>query len=292
MSTVAFIGLGVMGYPMAGHLATQGHQVCVYNRTSTKAESWQSEHGGQCANVPAEAAQGADFVFICVGNDDDLRSVVFGEQGVLAAMAAGSVLIDHTTASAQVAREVAVIAAQQGVGFVDAPVSGGQAGAENGALAIMCGGSDEDYLRAEPIMQAYAKSTTHLGAVGNGQLTKMVNQICIAGLVQGLAEGVAFAINAGLDAKQALAAIGGGAAGSWQMQNRGQTMVDDEFEFGFAVDWMRKDLAICLAEAKTNGSELPVAQMVDDFYEQVQAHGGQRWDTSSLLRRLPRKDKL
>jgi 3-hydroxyisobutyrate dehydrogenase-like beta-hydroxyacid dehydrogenase len=227
-----------------------------------------------------------------VGNDDDLRSVVFGEQGVLAAMAAGSVLIDHTTASAQVAREVAVIAAQQGVGFVDAPVSGGQAGAENGALAIMCGGSDEDYLRAEPIMQAYAKSTTHLGAVGNGQLTKMVNQICIAGLVQGLAEGVAFAINAGLDAKQALAAIGGGAAGSWQMQNRGQTMVDDEFEFGFAVDWMRKDLAICLAEAKTNGSELPVAQMVDDFYEQVQAHGGQRWDTSSLLRRLPRKDKL
>jgi 3-hydroxyisobutyrate dehydrogenase-like beta-hydroxyacid dehydrogenase len=207
-------------------------------------------------------------------------------------MAAGSILVDHTTASAQVAREVAVIAAQQGVGFIDAPVSGGQAGAENGALAIMCGGSNEDYLRAEPIMQAYAKTTTHLGPVGSGQLTKMMNQICIAGLVQGLAEGVAFAINAGLDAKQALGAIGAGAAGSWQMHNRGHTMVDDEFEFGFAVDLMRKDLAICLAEAKDNGSELPVTHMVDNFYEQVQAHGGNRWDTSSLLRRLPRKDKL
>jgi 3-hydroxyisobutyrate dehydrogenase len=292
MSKVAFIGLGVMGYPMAGHLAAQGHQVYVYNRTMEKAEHWQSEHEGRLAITPSEAALEADFVFICVGNDDDLRSVVYGDQGVLAGMAAGSILIDHTTASAQVAREVAVIAAQQGVGFVDAPVSGGQAGAENGALAIMCGGSEEDYLRAEPIMQAYAKTTTHLGPVGNGQLTKMVNQICIAGLVQGLAEGVAFAINAGLDAKQALGAIGGGAAGSWQMHNRGDTMVDDEFEFGFAVDWMRKDLAICLAEAQTNGSELPVAKIVDDFYEQVQAHGGNRWDTSSLLRRLPRKDKL
>ena len=292
MSKVAFIGLGVMGYPMAGHLAAQGHQVYVYNRTMVKAEQWQDEYEGRSAITPSEAALEADFVFICVGNDDDLRSVVYGDQGVLAGMAAGSILIDHTTASAQVAREVAVIAAQQGVGFVDAPVSGGQAGAENGALAIMCGGSEEDYLRAEPIMQAYAKTTTHLGPVGNGQLTKMVNQICIAGLVQGLAEGVAFAINAGLDAKQALGAIGGGAAGSWQMHNRGDTMVDDEFEFGFAVDWMRKDLAICLAEAQTNGSELPVAKIVDDFYEQVQAHGGNRWDTSSLLRRLPRKDKL
>ena len=292
MSNVAFIGLGVMGYPMAGHLAGQGHQVYVYNRTMEKAEHWQGEHEGRSAITPSEAALEADFVFICVGNDDDLRSVVYGDQGVLAGMAAGSILIDHTTASAQVAREVAVIAAQQRVGFVDAPVSGGQAGAENGALAIMCGGSEEDYLRAEPIMQAYAKTTTHLGPVGNGQLTKMVNQICIAGLVQGLAEGVAFAINAGLDAKQALDAIGGGAAGSWQMHNRGDTMVDDEFEFGFAVDWMRKDLAICLAEAQTNGSELPVAKIVDDFYEQVQAHGGNRWDTSSLLRRLPRKDKL
>tara|TARA_B110000503_G_scaffold135104_1_gene215075 strand:- start:21 stop:899 length:879 start_codon:yes stop_codon:yes gene_type:complete len=292
MSKVAFIGLGVMGYPMAGHLAAQGHQVYVYNRTMVKAEQWQDEYEGRSAITPSEAALEADFVFICVGNDDDLRSVVYGDQGVLAGMAAGSILIDHTTASAQVAREIAVIAAQQGVGFVDAPVSGGQAGAENGALAIMCGGNEEDYLRAEPIMQAYAKITTHLGPVGNGQLTKMVNQICIAGLVQGLAEGVAFAINAGLDAKQALGAIGGGAAGSWQMNNRGDTMVDDEFEFGFAVDWMRKDLAICLAEAQTNGSELPVAKIVDDFYEQVQAHGGNRWDTSSLLRRLPRKDKL
>ena len=292
MSKVAFIGLGVMGYPMAGHLAAQGHQVYVYNRTMEKSEQWQGEYEGRSAITPSEAALEADFVFICVGNDDDLRSVVYGDQGVLAGMAAGSILIDHTTASAQVAREIAVIAAQQGVGFVDAPVSGGQAGAENGALAIMCGGNEEDYLRAEPIMQAYAKITTHLGPVGNGQLTKMVNQICIAGLVQGLAEGVAFAINAGLDAKQALGAIGGGAAGSWQMNNRGDTMVDDEFEFGFAVDWMRKDLAICLAEAQTNGSELPVAKIVDDFYEQVQAHGGNRWDTSSLLRRLPRKDKL
>jgi 3-hydroxyisobutyrate dehydrogenase len=292
MSKIAFIGLGVMGYPMAGHLASQGHQVYVYNRTMAKAEAWQGAHGGHVAISPSEAALTADFVCICVGNDDDLRSVVYGDQGVLAGMAAGSTLIDHTTASAQVAREIAVIAGQQGVGFIDAPVSGGQAGAENGALAIMCGGSEEDYLRAEPIMQAYAKTTTHLGPVGNGQLTKMVNQICIAGLVQGLAEGVAFAINAGLDAKQALGAISAGAAGSWQMHNRGNTMVDDEFEFGFAVDWMRKDLAICLNEAQNNGSELPVTQMVDGFYEQVQAHGGNRWDTSSLLRRLPRKDKL
>ena len=291
MSKVAFIGLGVMGYPMAGHLAAKGHQVCVYNRTMTKSESWQGQYGGHLAISPSAAALEADFVFTCVGNDDDLCSVVYGDQGVLSGMAAGSVLIDHTTASAQVAREIAVIAAQRGVGFVDAPVSGGQAGAENGALAIMCGGNDEDYQRAQPIMQAYAKTTTHLGPVGNGQLTKMVNQICIAGLVQGLAEGVAFAINAGLDAKQALGAIGGGAAGSWQMHNRGETMVDDEFEFGFAVDWMRKDLGICITEAQSNGSQIPVAQMVDDFYEQVQARGGNRWDTSSLLRRLPRKDR-
>lgn len=292
MSNVAFIGLGVMGYPMAGHLAAQGHQVSVYNRTVEKAQAWQAQHGGRGAISPFEAAFEADFVFTCVGNDDDLRSVVYGDHGVLAGMSAGAILIDHTTASAQVAREIAVIAAAQGVGFVDAPVSGGQAGAENGALAIMCGGSEENYQAAAHIMQAYAKTSAHLGPVGNGQLTKMVNQICIAGLVQGLAEGVAFAINSGLDAKQALGAIGAGAAGSWQMQNRGDTMVDDEFEFGFAVDWMRKDLAICLAEAQGNGSELPVTQMVDGFYEQVQAHGGHRWDTSSLLRRLPRKDKL
>ena len=291
MSKVAFIGLGVMGYPMAGHLVAHGHKVCVYNRTAAKAKAWQHEHGGQIAATPFEAAFEADFVFICVGNDDDLRSVVYGDLGVLSGMAAGAVLIDHTTASAQVAREIAVIAAQQGVGFVDAPVSGGQAGAENGALAVMCGGSDEDYLTAEPVMLAYAKSTTHLGPVGNGQLTKMVNQICIAGLVQGLAEGVAFAVNAGLDAKQALEAIGGGAAGSWQMHNRGNTMVDDEFDFGFAVDWMRKDLDICLTEAQNNGSQLPVAKMVDNFYGQVQDQGGNRWDTSSLLRLLPRKNQ-
>jgi 3-hydroxyisobutyrate dehydrogenase len=291
MSKVAFIGLGVMGYPMAGHLAAQGHQVYVYNRTMAKAEAWQGQYGCDLAMSPSAAALDADFVFTCVGNDDDLRSVVYGDQGVLATMAAGSILIDHTTASAQVAREIAVIAAQQGVGFVDAPVSGGQAGAENGALAIMCGGSEEDYLSCEPIMQGYAKTITHLGPVGNGQLTKMVNQICIGGLVQGLAEGVAFAINAGLDAKQVLGAIGAGAAGSWQMHNRGDTMVNDEFEFGFAVDLMRKDLAICLTEAQDNGSELPVTELVDGFYEQVQAHGGNRWDTSSLLRRLPRKDK-
>jgi 3-hydroxyisobutyrate dehydrogenase-like beta-hydroxyacid dehydrogenase len=291
MSKVAFIGLGVMGYPMAGHLASQGHEIYVYNRSMAKAEAWQSQYPGRTAITPCEAALEADVVFVCVGNDDDLRSVVYGDHGVLAGMSAGSVLVDHTTASAQVAREIAIIAAQQGVGFVDAPVSGGQAGAENGALAIMCGGSNEDFERAEPVMQAYGKTITHLGPVGNGQLTKMVNQICIAGLVQGLSEGVAFAINAGLDAKQALGAIGAGAAGSWQMANRGETMVDDEFEFGFAVDWMRKDLSICLAEAQDNGSELPVTALVDGFYEQVQAHGGHRWDTSSLLRRLPRKDK-
>lgn len=291
MSKVAFIGLGVMGYPMAGHLANQGYSVSVYNRTMSKAEAWRDEHGGFVSTTPSKAALEADIVFTCVGNDDDLRSVVYGDTGVLAGMAAGAILVDHTTASAQVAREIAVIAGQQGVGFVDAPVSGGQAGAQGGALAIMCGANEEDFVRADPVMQAYAKTITHLGAVGNGQLTKMVNQICIAGLVQGLAEGVAFAINAGLDAKQALDAIGAGAAGSWQMHNRGETMVDDEFEFGFAVDWMRKDLAICLAEAQENGSELPVATLVDGFYEQVQDHGGNRWDTSSLLRRLPRKDK-
>lgn len=291
MSKVAFIGLGVMGYPMAGHLVAHGHQVCVYNRTIAKAKAWHHEHGGQIAVTPCEAALEADFVFICVGNDDDLRSVVYGDFGVLSGMEASAVLIDHTTASAQVAREIAVIAAQKGVGFVDAPVSGGQAGAENGALAVMCGASAPDYDSAKKVMQAYAKTTTHLGPVGNGQLTKMVNQICIAGLVQGLAEGVAFAVNAGLDAKQALEAIGGGAAGSWQMHNRGDTMVDDEFDFGFAVDWMRKDLGICLTEAQTNGSQLPVAKMVDHFYEQVQGQGGNRWDTSSLLRLLPRNDK-
>jgi 3-hydroxyisobutyrate dehydrogenase len=290
MSKVAFIGLGVMGFPMAGHLMAQQHDVCVYNRSSEKTNVWQQTYKGDTAPTPAKAAQGADVVMVCVGNDDDLRSVVLGADGVLASMAAGSVLVDHTTASAEVAREIAAIAAQQGVGFVDAPVSGGQAGAQNGVLAIMCGASEEDFARAQPVMQAYAKSISHLGRVGNGQLTKMVNQICIAGLVQGLAEGVAFAVNAGLDPKQALQAIGGGAAGSWQMHNRGSTMVDNEFDFGFAVDWMRKDLGICLNEAKNNGSSLPVAALVDDYYQEVQAMGGSRWDTSSLLRLLPRKD--
>ncbi|MDP6190163.1 MAG: NAD(P)-dependent oxidoreductase [Gammaproteobacteria bacterium] len=291
MAQIAFIGLGVMGYPMAKHLAVAGHQVVVYNRTEAKAKTWLAENSGALAPTPALAAQGADIVCCCVGNDDDLRSVVLGAEGVLASMAPGSLLIDHTTASAEVARELAAIAEAQQVGFVDAPVSGGQAGAENGQLAIMCGGAEADYARAEKIMHAYAKSMTHLGAVGAGQLTKMVNQICIAGLVQGLSEGVAFAVNAGLDAKQVFQAIGAGAAGSWQMANRNGTMVDDQFDFGFAVDWMRKDLAICMAEAQRNGSELPVTAMVDSYYAQVQSLGGQRWDTSSLLRLLPRKDK-
>ncbi|MDP6968307.1 MAG: NAD(P)-dependent oxidoreductase [Gammaproteobacteria bacterium] len=290
MAQIAFIGLGVMGYPMARHLAAVGHQVIVYNRTQAKAQQWLAENTGAAAPTPAVAAQGADIVCCCVGNDDDLRSVVLGAEGVLASMAPGSLLIDHTTASAEVARELAAVAAAQQVGFVDAPVSGGQAGAENGQLAIMCGGAEVDYVRAEKIMAAYAKSMTHLGAVGAGQLTKMVNQICIAGLVQGLSEGVAFAVNAGLDAKQVFQAIGAGAAGSWQMANRNSTMVDDEFDFGFAVDWMRKDLAICLAEAQRNGSALPVTELVDSYYAKVQALGGQRWDTSSLLKLLPRND--
>ena len=286
MSKIAFIGLGVMGYPMAGHLASQGHQVYVYNRTMAKAEAWQGAHGGHVAISPSEAALTADFVCICVGNDDDLRSVCYGDQGVLAGMAAGSTLIDHTTASAQVAREIAVIAGQQGVGFIDAPVSGGQAGAENGALAIMCGGSEEDYLRAEPIMQAYAKTTTHLGPVGNGQLTKMVNQICIAGLVQGLSEAINFGVKSGLNMEDVIEVISKGAAQSWQMENRYKTMLEDKFEHGFAVDWMRKDLKIALDEAKKNGSLLPITEIVDQYYAEVQKMGGSRWDTSSLIKRL------
>jgi len=291
MAQVAFIGLGVMGYPMAGHLAAAGYDVVVYNRTEAKAKAWVAEHRGAWAPTPAMAAQGADIVFCCVGNDDDLRSVVLGEEGAFACMAPGSLFVDHTTASAEVARELGEQAAALQVGFVDAPVSGGQAGAENGQLAIMCGGSEADFGRAERAMDAYAKSMTLLGDVGAGQLTKMVNQICIAGLVQGLSEGVAFAANAGLDAKQVFQAIGAGAAGSWQMANRNSTMVDDEFEFGFAVDWMRKDLAICMDEAERNGSDLSVTKMVDGYYAEVQAMGGNRWDTSSLLKRLPRKDK-
>ena len=288
MAKVTFLGLGVMGFPMAGHLVKAGHEVCVFNRTAAKAEAWAGEHGGSHAATPRAAAEGADFVMCCVGNDDDLRSVVLGEDGALAGMASGTVFVDHTTASAAVARELHAIAGDMGIGFIDAPVSGGQAGAENGQLAIMCGGDQATYDRAEPVMQAYAKSTKRLGEIGAGQLTKMVNQICIAGLVQGLSEGLNFAQAAGLDVSAVVEAISGGAAGSWQMVNRHKTMDADEYEHGFAVDWMRKDLGICLDEAKSNGARLPVTALVDQFYGEVQDMGGGRWDTSSLMRRLKR----
>lgn len=289
MARCAFIGLGVMGYPMAGHLAKNGHQVTVYNRTTAKAEKWAADHGGAFGKTPAEAAKGAEFVFSCVGNDDDLRAVTFGDDGMLAGMADGTILVDHTTASAAVAREIAAKAAEMGIGFIDGPVSGGQAGAENGVLTVMCGGGDGDFARAEPVIQAYARAVTLLGPVGSGQLCKMVNQICIAGLLQGLSEGLDFGMRAGLDVKQVLDVISKGAAQSWQMENRGKTMVDDEFEFGFAVDWMRKDLGICFAEAESNGAELAVTRVVDGYYKDVQDMGGARWDTSSLIRRLRRK---
>jgi 3-hydroxyisobutyrate dehydrogenase-like beta-hydroxyacid dehydrogenase len=289
MARCAFIGLGVMGYPMAGHLTKNGHEVTVYNRTQAKAEKWAGEFGGSFAETPAKAAEGAEFVFCCVGNDDDLRSVTYGDDGMLAGMADGAVLVDHTTASAAVAREIAEKAAGKGVAFIDGPVSGGQAGAENGVLTVMCGGGEEDFARAEPVIQSYARAVTLLGPVGSGQQCKMVNQICIAGLVQGLSEGLDFGMRAGLDVKKVLDVISKGAAQSWQMENRGTTMVDDEFEFGFAVDWMRKDLGICFAEAEDNGAELPVTRIVDGFYKEVQDMGGGRWDTSSLIRRLRRK---
>ena len=286
MAKVAFLGLGVMGYPMAGYLVAKGHDVTVYNRTTAKAEKWIAEHGGEFAATPAEAAAGCDFVMACVGNDDDLRSVVLGESGALGAMASGSVFVDHTTASAAVARELHGSASKKGIGFVDAPVSGGQAGAENGQLAIMCGGDAGTYGSAEPIMQCYAKSCKRMGEIGAGQLTKMVNQICIAGLVQGLSEGLNFAMKAGLDGEAVVEAISGGAAGSWQMVNRHKTMIADEYDHGFAVDWMRKDLGIVLEEAKSNGARLPVTALVDQFYGEVQDMGGNRWDTSSLMKRL------
>jgi len=286
---IAFIGLGVMGYPMAGHLAVAGHRVCVYNRTTSKAEAWVEEHGGCHANTPAEAADGADFVFACVGNDDDLRSVTVGEAGAFNTMPTGAIFIDHTTASAEVARELAAKAQELGLGFLDAPVSGGQAGAENGVLTVMCGGAQASYDQAQPLIDCFAQSVQRMGESGAGQLTKMVNQICIAGLVQSLSEGVAFAQNAGLDAKQVFEVIGKGAAQSWQMDNRHETMIDGKFDYGFAVDWMRKDLGLCFAEANNNGSELPVAMLVDRFYEEVQSNGGNRFDTSSLVTRLPRK---
>lgn len=287
MATVTFCGLGVMGAPMAGHLARAGHAVTVYNRTPTTALAWVADHGGRAAPTPREAAEGAEFVMLCVGNDDDVRQVVLGDHGALAGMAPGSVLVDHTTASAGLARELAVACADLGVGFVDAPVSGGQAGAQSGALTVMCGCDDEAVFdRAREVVGAYARACERLGEAGAGQLTKMVNQICIAGLVQGLAEGVAFAQRAGLDVDQVVDVIGKGAAQSWQMDHRARTMARGEFDFGFAVEWMRKDLAICLDEARRNGARLPVAALVDQFYAEVVAAGGRRWDTSSLVRRL------
>ncbi|MCE8417521.1 NAD(P)-dependent oxidoreductase [Rhodovulum sulfidophilum] len=286
MARVAFLGLGVMGYPMAGHLAAAGHEVAVYNRTAAKAEDWVARHGGRSAPSPAEAAEGADLVMACVGNDDDLRSVCEGESGAFAGMTAGAVFVDHTTVSSMVTEEMAALAGTRGIAFVDAPVSGGQAGAENGQLVIMCGGPEEAYGKAEPVMAAYAKLSKRMGGTGAGQLTKMVNQICIAGLVQGLSEGLHFAEKAGLDGRAVVEVIGGGAAGSWQMMNRYQTMLDDEFDHGFAVDWMRKDLGICLATADRTGASLPVTALVDQFYKDVQKLGGARWDTSSLIKRL------
>lgn len=283
---VAFIGLGVMGYPMAGHLANAGHDVTVYNRTTAKADKWCLEYEGTRAITPAEAARNAEIVFSCVGNDDDLRQVVTGTQGVFSSMAQGATLVDHTTASAEVARELAVIAADKGLCFLDAPVSGGQAGAENGVLSIMIGGDEVVFKKVAPVIDCYAKSAKLLGPAGSGQLAKMVNQICIAGLVQGLAEGVHFAKQAGLDAAAVFDVIQHGAAGSWQMINRHQTMIDEQFDFGFAVDWMRKDLKITLDEARSNGAQLPVTALVDQFYAEVQKMGGNRWDTSSLVKRL------
>ena len=286
MAKIAFLGLGVMGYPMAGHLQAAGHEVTVYNRTTAKAESWAAEHGGAFKATPADAAEGQEFVMACVGNDDDLRQVCVGEGGAIAAMSEGAVFVDHTTVSAAVTREMYAAASERGVGFVDAPVSGGQAGAENAQLGIMCGGDADVYAKAEPVMEVYAKALRRMGDSGAGQLTKMVNQICIAGLVQGLSEGLHFAEKAGLDIREVVSVISAGAAGSWQMSNRYETMADDEFDFGFAVDWMRKDLGICLQTANENGASLPVVALVDQFYKDVQKLGGGRWDTSSLIKRL------
>jgi 3-hydroxyisobutyrate dehydrogenase len=283
---VAFLGLGVMGFPMAGHLAKAGHDVTVYNRTPAKAQAWVDEFGGKSAATPREAASGAEVVFCCVGNDDDLRSVVLGEDGALAGMAAGTVFVDHTTASAQVARELHALAKEKGVGFVDAPVSGGQAGAQNGKLTVMCGGDQKDFDTIRPLAMNFAQAVTLLGEPGAGQLAKMVNQICIAGLVQALSEGIAFGEAAGLDMSKVLNVIDKGAAQSWQMVNRGGTMIEGRFDFGFAVDWMRKDLGLVLDEAKRNGARVPVTALVDQFYADVQQMGGNRWDTSSLIQRL------
>jgi len=283
---VAFLGLGVMGHPMAGHLARAGHQVTVYNRTAAKAEAWVKEHGGRSAATPRQAVADADLVFACVGNDDDLRAIALGDNGAFAGMKRDVVFVDHTTASAAVARELYGMARERGLHFVDAPVSGGQAGAVNGALTVMCGGDAAAFDAMKPVALAYGKAVTRIGDAGAGQLAKMVNQICIAGLVQGLAEGIAFGQCAGLDMKLVLEVIGKGAAQSWQMDNRGTTMIDGKFDFGFAVDWMRKDLGLLLDEARRNGAKLPVTALVDQFYADVQAMGGQRWDTSSLIKRL------
>ncbi len=285
-TNVAFLGLGVMGLPMAGHLARAGHKVTVYNRTFAKAEAWAQEFGGSTARTPREAAQGAKIVFCCVGNDEDLRSVVLGADGALAGMEAGSIFVDHTTASAEVARELHKFAQEKNIGFVDAPVSGGQAGAVNGMLTVMCGGEQAHFDAIQPLAYHYAQAVTLLGEPGAGQLCKMVNQICIAGLVQGLSEAIAFGQAAKLDMQQVLKVISKGAAQSWQMENRGTTMVEDKFDFGFAVDWMRKDLGLVFAEAKRNGARVPVTALVDQFYADVQKLGGNRWDTSSLIKRL------
>ena len=286
MAKCTFLGLGVMGFPMASHLVKSGHEVTVYNRTLGKAQAWAEENGGQSANTPRDAAQGAEFVFACVGNDDDLRSVCLGETGAFAGMDSGAVFVDHTTVSAKVTAELYKAADTAQISFVDAPISGGQAGAENGALSIMCGGDEDAYARAEPVMAAYSKMCRHIGECGAGQMTKMCNQIAIAGLVQGLSEALHFAEKAGLDGRAVVEVISQGAAGSWQMANRYETMLDDQFEHGFAVDWMRKDLGICLDASDEVGASLPVTALVDQFYKDVQKLGGGRWDTSSLIKRL------
>jgi 3-hydroxyisobutyrate dehydrogenase len=283
MANTAFIGLGVMGFPMAGHLATKGHDVTVYNRTAAKAAEWTKKYKGRSASTPAEAAKGADFVFMCVGNDNDVRAVALGPTGALAGMKRGSILVDHTTASADLARELDAAAKEKGVEFLDAPVSGGQAGAENGQLTVMVGGEQAPFERAKTIMDCYGRAVTLMGPAGSGQLTKMVNQICIAGLVQGLAEGLNFAVRSGLDAEKVLSVISKGAAQSWQMENRGKTMVQGKYDFGFAVDWMRKDLGICFEHANRIGARLPITAIIDQFYKEVQLRGGKRHDTSSLM---------
>ncbi|PYE80908.1 NAD(P)-dependent oxidoreductase [Pseudoroseicyclus aestuarii] len=288
MAKVAFLGLGVMGFPMAGHLAAAGHEVCVYNRTAAKAQDWTARHGGRSAATPAQAAQGAEIVLSCVGNDDDLRQVCLGDDGAFAGMTEGTLFVDHTTVSAGVTRELAEAAAEHGIGYVDAPISGGQAGAENGQLSVMCGGAQADFDRAQPVLEVYAKICRRLGEVGSGQICKAANQIAIAGLVQALSESLAFAQAQGLDGRAVVEVISQGAAGSWQMANRHETMLDGQFDHGFAVDWMRKDLAICLAAAEETGTSLPVTALVDQFYKEVQQMGGGRWDTSALIARLQR----